>query len=268
MTLPVFSPHSVHGKNDVGAARSPGEERVDRDHRASTADPRRSRDRVGEVGDRVGTDDHEHVDLASAAASRMPCVSRPPASRHPRPTASSNHSRPASSDTRPGRKPGTRPASIRAVHVAAPQRREEPHVGTSRARGRAPRHAADVASERDRAPRRPGRGGRLARWAISVEGVGAERLAGHRASDDRDACRTARARTGEIDQRHAELDRGAADAAGAAPATRLRGRGRAPRSPPHDRSRRSRRAAGRARPRRAGRRRSARRRCRCRSRPS
>ena len=62
--MPCFSPHTGAGRNDVGARRRVGEERVDRDDEPGRVERVRGQRAVGEVDERVGAEQHERVDLA------------------------------------------------------------------------------------------------------------------------------------------------------------------------------------------------------------
>ena len=73
-----------------------------------------------------------------AAASSIPAVSRPARLGHRAPVRSANHSRPSSQRDPARQEPGSAPEVDGAVHVGAPQRREES--------GPAARHAASTAA--------------------------------------------------------------------------------------------------------------------------
>ena len=66
---------------------------------------------VGEVGERVGAEQHQHVDAAVGRRLQDAGGVEPGVGRHGGPAAAANHSRPASSVTRPGSKPGASPMS-------------------------------------------------------------------------------------------------------------------------------------------------------------
>ena len=64
VVVPSVSAEPAGGEHDVGLLRRGGEEAVDRDHRAGAGEAARGEVGVGEVGERVGAEQDEHVDLA------------------------------------------------------------------------------------------------------------------------------------------------------------------------------------------------------------
>ena len=130
------------------------------------------------------------------------------------PHASANHSRPASSVTRPGRKPGTSPASIAPCTLPRRSAERKRTSGTSRSAAAARiATAADSASDGRPSTTTTGPGRSPRAPAICVERVGAELLARHGARTTAVACSDNPCATArEVDERHAELHRGAAHA--------------------------------------------------------
>ena len=270
VTLPVFSPHSVQGSTTSARSDVPVRNAPTAMIFFAPAIPRRGEIGVGEVGDGIGAEDHQHLDLAGGARLRGSLRVEPRAPGHATPHADSNHSRPASSDTRPGRKPGARPESIAPCTLPRRSAERNRTSGTSRSAGAGAHRDRARLRERRAAEHHDDRTGTLAARPCRCARARrrrAPRPATIATTSGRVLGEPVRDR-GEVDERHTQLHRGAADAQvehrqllfeiGTEQHDRRR----------RDRSRRSRRAARRARPRPAARRRSARRRCRCRSRPS
>ena len=65
------------GEHDVGLAAEVGEEAVHRDHGASAGEPLAGEVGVGEVGERIGPQEHEDVDLAAGGGLEDAAASRP-----------------------------------------------------------------------------------------------------------------------------------------------------------------------------------------------
>ena len=245
VTVPAFSPHSVHGRNTSARCVDSDSNAVDRDDRVDRVE-RAPRERgVGEVADRIG------ADAAPARGScrrprRAGCPRRRARARRGRaPHCSVNQSRPASSVVRPGQEARREAGVERAVHVAAPQRRQEPHVvHAARARPRRRRPSRRLAARLPRptitttGPARPS----ATRRDLVVHARG-DRFARNGARDDGRVRPTARARParGRRAARRARARPGAG--AGRAPAPGRAGRGRARRSRSRGRGRRSRPAA-------------------------
>ena len=125
VTVPSCSPHVVTGRN-TSARRELSVRNV------STAITNRApviagggERPVGTVAVRVGAEQHQRADARRRPRPAGCRARRVPARSGTAPHASSNQSRPSSSVTRPGRKPGREPEVERAAHVAAPQRDEE-----------------------------------------------------------------------------------------------------------------------------------------------
>jgi len=127
----LFTPERA-GQHDFGRLGTPGQERSDRDDLLRACDRASSEVDVGKIGDGIATEDHEDFDGAGRACfENFPCV-EPLGPRNAAPPGGLNLSRPASSDTRPGKKPGTRPESI--APCTLPRRNAERNntSGTSR----------------------------------------------------------------------------------------------------------------------------------------
>ena len=132
--VPVFSPQSVHGQEHVGAARgrraTNAPTAIDE---AGAVDAALREVGVGEVGERIGAEQHEHVDLAVGGGAEDAGGVEPALARHRAPRARRTSSRAGVERDAAGQEAGREPGVERAVHVAAAQRREEPDVGHGRA---------------------------------------------------------------------------------------------------------------------------------------
>ena len=145
--LPVLLAPDRRGRNTSARVGGVGGERADGDHEAHRVERRRAPDAVGEVA----------PDRRRAARACRCC-------RRPRPRGCRRRRGPAASGTAPhasancvaagverdpaGQEARREPEVERAVHVAAPQRREELHVGKRGERGRGRTTAsADSASD-------------------------------------------------------------------------------------------------------------------------
>ena len=234
VTVPAFSPHSVTGRNTSARFVDSGVEAVDRDDRVDRVDARAAASvGVGEVADRVGAEEHEHVDLAvgRGAAGSLGVEAR--ARPAPRPSVGEPVAARVEGRRGPGRKPGARPAS--SAPCTLPRRSAD--------RKRTSWTARELGRGAHRRPTRPiaasvarptttttGPGATAARRALISSCDAARRRAspGTRARDDRrvrveQPCATRR----EVDERNAELDHRPAQRAGRGPGPHLRGRGRA-----------------------------------------
>ena len=127
-------------EHDVGLLGGGGEEPVDRDHRASAGDGAGGQVGVREVGERVGAEQDEHVDLAAGRRLQDARWRRGPAGSgtfgQP---CRLNHVPPVGQRRAAREQTRGEPHVERAVHVAAAQGAEEPHVrvgGVDRGGGR------------------------------------------------------------------------------------------------------------------------------------
>ena len=165
VTLPVFSPQSVQGNATSARLEVPVRNAPTAIIFFAPAMPRRARSASGKSATGSEPKIMSTSILPAAAASRMPCASSPFARGTRSPHADSNHSRPASSETRPGRKPGTRPESIAPCTLPRRSAERKRTSGTSRSAPRGAHRDGRRFRERarGRARRRPGRGDRRAR---------------------------------------------------------------------------------------------------------
>ena len=280
VALPSFSPHTDVGRNT--SARSAASTlnaptAITKNRAASSASSARVDREVSDDGRRRA---------ALGCRSCPPSRSTPAQARAPaRPQAAVKCSRPPSTTTTPGRKPGVSPRSIAPCTlprrnaernftpgIAAKARRRLHHRvrATSASDGRP--STTTIGRRRDRRARQPhfstavtGRGAVAVRThanCVAIAGI-AGRVAQHRG----DVTGETRWRAGDLDHRHTEARRQPDGCANAGPGassmrsgpsnTMPRARSRSAMVPP----------GARARPRRAGRRPVGRRRCRCRARP-
>ena len=265
-----------------------GEEAVDGDHRAGAGQRAGGQVGVGEVGERIGAEQHEHVDLARGGrlqdAGGVEAALADGTVGQPRPR---NHAPPSSRVVRPGSRPGREAHVEGAVHVAAPQRAEEAHLGVGGVDGGrggddavgglgqvgAAEHDGDRAGGEQARRRRRWRRARCRRppgWPSRRAGLATTSPAapGRWSSVAAASSDDGRALRGQLHDRDAVAHDGVAQAEEEDGQLLLEvGREEQHRAARARRPRRSWRGAGRARPRRGARRRAGRRRGRCRSRP-
>ena len=118
------------GQHDVGLRGRAGEEAVDGDHGAGAGERLAGEVGVGEVGERIGAEQHEHVDLA--VGGRVEDAGGVEARRRRARSPSRRRGtsrRPSSRVVAPGQQARGEAHVERAVHVAAAQRGEEPDLG-------------------------------------------------------------------------------------------------------------------------------------------
>ena len=224
--LPLFSPHTEVGRNTSARAAASVGERADRDDELHRVEPGAHADAVGEVFLELGAEQHQRVDGAGGGGFEH-AGGVEAALRGNAPHASVYASRPASRVTRPGRKPGVRPRSSapRTLPRRSAERNFTSGSAGERGGGLHDRRRATRPATGARARRRCRRRDRRARCtAFSIEPLPdavpspasarancsaidaglAGRVAQHRGDV---AGEPARARR-DLDDRHAELDRG------------------------------------------------------------
>ena len=119
----------------VGALRRLGVEPVDHDDRVDRVERAPGERGVGEVADGVGAEQDQDADLAVGRGAQDALGVEPRFGRHRTPLVGEPFA--ARVERRaPGQEPGREPGVERAVHVAAPQRRQERNVVHPRQLGR------------------------------------------------------------------------------------------------------------------------------------
>ena len=226
--MPCFSPHNVAGSTTSARFTDSREERVDRDHRADAVERFACEGAVGEVGQRVAAEHDERVDLAGRGRAQDVGGVEPCRVGNGTPRGGERGAAVGECDTS-GKHARREPELERAVHVAAPQRRQEADVRELRERRRRAQRRVGPLGQRaatehhdDRAlalaQHRGGPGdrivatGRIPAVHDAHEALGHHSgLAGRAPQRDR---RRAHGRVGgrEVDDRHTELHGGPAHA--------------------------------------------------------
>ena len=229
VVLPPFSPHTEVGRNTSARAEASAVNAPTAITNGAASRPARMRMRSGKSCSGSAPSSTSARMLPAAAASRMPAASRPTLAGDGAPLTGVVVAAGVERDPT-GEEARGEPELERAAHVAAPQRGEELHVRERRQRGRGLHDRRRRLGERlatddhdevavatveradrllDRAAARRGavageRAGELLRHRAGFAG----RVAQHRG----DVARESAGARGELDHRHAQLDRGAAHA--------------------------------------------------------
>ena len=195
-------------KDDLGATRRTSQETTDRDDLLRAGDRPAREIRVGEVGDRVGAEQHQHLDPARGGGLEDSVRVETSRGREPA-TPCIGEPIPPGVERHPARQePGNEPGIDRAVYVPAPQRREEPHVGHVSQDARDPHRDGRRLGERRAAQHDDHRPGTVSPGAADLlQRVGTQLLARQRTSDGGRVLRQPVRNRRQIDERHAELHR-------------------------------------------------------------
>ena len=119
-------------EHDIGLLGRRGEEAIDRDHRARAGNGSGGQLRVREVGERVGSQEHEHVDLAAGGRLQDARGVEAHLGRDVRPATLLEPVAGLVEGDPTREQSGGETHVERAVHVAAAQSAQEPHVGVRR----------------------------------------------------------------------------------------------------------------------------------------